>query len=266
MQVRCFRLTAPVVLGMCVWQFPAHAAPPAGGNLPLSKGTYWVYRGTLRGHESQANCDSPPVTRNVTWRMEVVDTLDRGDVSAAVIAGDLVDLMNADVEHDRINIRRTESLLIWGHDEKYYRFEDRDMRIALKRLKDPADSLSGLIQNRGPEFDLPLSRGKVFGDPEQIAMHKKEIESRQIDGMGWLYVVDKVSNVSLTGIEGITAPNRVQRYQLRYVTNSSLRTMGFVHGIGITDFSFDYHPAGCLMLNTNVKLTEYHHIRRRQQH
>jgi len=258
MRLRCVRLTALMVLGIGSWELRARALPPVDSNLPLSKGTHWVYRGTLRGHESQATCESPPVTRDVAWRMEVVDTLVRGGVSAAVIAGYLVDLMNADVVKGRIDIPRTESLLIRQQDEKYYLLEDRDMRTALSRLKDPTDSLEGLIKNRGPHFDLPLSRGKVFGDPEQMAMSRKDIESGHTQWIGDLYVVENVSDVSLTGIEGIAAATRVQRYQLRYLTNTSLRTMGFVHGIGITDFSFDYHPAGCLMLETKVKLTSFH--------
>jgi hypothetical protein len=191
--------------------------------------------------------------------MEVIDAVDRGHFSAAVIAGHLLDLRDAEIANGRVNAKREESLLIRREGDKYYWLQDKAMQMAMARMKDPADSLKGLINDRaGPDLDLPLSPGKVFGDPEAMATQKQEIQSGETHYVGWLNVVDKAGTISLKGVKGVRLPARATRYELRYLTNTSIRTMGFVHGIGITDLSFDYHPAGCLVLNTKVRLTEYH--------
>src|SRR4029450_8468456 len=164
-------------------------------HFPMSKGTYWVYRGRVQGHDTRLNCDSAPlVSEDVTWRMEVIDAIDRGHFSAAVIAGHVVDLRDAEIANGRVNARREESLLIRREGEKYYLLQDKAMQMAMARMKDPADSLEGLLNDRtGPALDLPLKPGKVFGDPEQMAMQEREIESGQTQYIGWLYVVDKAS-------------------------------------------------------------------------
>ena len=95
------------------------------GHFPMSKGTYWVYRGRVQGHDTRLNCDSAPlVSEDVTWRMEVIDAVDRGHFSAALIAGHLLDLRDAEIANGRVNAKREESLLIRGEGDRYYWVQD----------------------------------------------------------------------------------------------------------------------------------------------
>jgi hypothetical protein len=88
----------------------------------------------------------------------------------------------------------------------------------------------------------------------------QEIESGNLERVGWLYVVENERQIKLQDVRGIDPSETVTQYRLRYETNSSRREMEFVPGIGITKFRFSYHPAGCLILETDVRLVEYNSI------
>src|SRR5262249_54356700 len=146
---------------------------------PLSKGGYWVYQGTVKGRETQMNCGSTkPVKQVLTWKMEGVETIDRGRIIAAVIEGHLYDLMNPKViKSKKVEMIRTDYLIIHVGEGKYYLMDGDEMVVALKRLRDRTDSLDSLVKEDYLIFDLPLSRGKVFGDPQQMLWQKQKIES-----------------------------------------------------------------------------------------
>ena len=251
-----------ILLFSCLWEMTAPAKQTVKAGFPLSKGSYWVYRGRVKGRETQLDCDSTrPVVQALTWKMEVVETINRGQIIAAVIKGYLVDLMDArGVKDGKIEMARTDYLLIRVGEEKYYLLDGDMTAAALKRLRDRTDSLDGLVEEHCLEFDFPLSRGKVFGDPEQMSSERQEIESGNLERVGWLYVVEKERQIKLQDVRGIDPSETVTQYQLRYDTNSSRREMEFVPGIGITKFHFSYHPAGCLILETDVRLIEYNSI------
>src|SRR5262245_26296554 len=66
----------------------AQASQETGTGFPISKGSYWVYSGTVKGRESQQDCDgTKPAEQAITWKMEVMDTIDRGNITAAVLKG-----------------------------------------------------------------------------------------------------------------------------------------------------------------------------------
>ena len=251
-----------ILLFICLWEMTAPAKQTVKAGFPLSKGSYWVYRGRVKGRETQVNCGSTkPVEQALTWKMEVVETINRGQIIAAVFKGFLNDLKDPrGIKGGKIEMPRTDYLLIRVGEEKYYLLDDDMMAAALKRLRDRTDLLDGLVDEHYLEFDLPLSRGKVFGDPEQMSREKEVIESGDLERVGWLYVVENERQIKLQDVRGIDPSETVTQYQLRYGTNTSWREMEFVPGIGITKFHFSYHPAGCLILETDVRLIEYHSI------
>jgi len=251
-----------ILLFICLREMTAPAKQTVEAGFPLSKGSYWVYRGRVKGRDTRLNCASTrPVVLTLTWKMEVVETIDRGQIIAAVFKGYLNDLKDPrGIKGGKIEMPRTDYLLIRVGEEKYYLLDDDMMAAALKRLRDRTDLLDGLVDEHYLEFDLPLSRGKVFGDPEQMSREKEVIESGDLERVGWLYVVENERRIKLQDVRGIDPSETVTQYQLRYETNSSRREMEFVPGIGITKFHFSYHPAGCLLLETDVRLIEYHWI------
>jgi hypothetical protein len=251
-----------IFLFICMWKMTAPAKQTVKAGFPLSKGSYWVYRGRVKGRETQLDCDTTrPVVQALTWKMEIVETINRGQIIAAVIKGYLDDLKDArGIKGGEIEMARTDYQLIRVGEEKYYLLDGDSMAAALKRLRDRTDSLDGLVEEQYLEFDFPLSRGKVFGDPEQMSRERQEIESGNLERVGWLNVVENERQIKLQDVRGIDPSETVTQYHLRYVTNSSSRETEFVPGIGITKFHFSYHPAGCLILETNVRLVEYNSI------
>ena len=249
-----------ILLFVCLWEMTAPAKQTVEAGFPLSKGSYWVYRGRVKGREPQLNCGSTrPVVQTLTWKMEVVETIDRGQIIAAVFKGYLNDLKDpTGIKGGKIEMAATDYLLIRVGEGKYYLLDDDEMEAALKRLRDRTDSLDGLVEENYLEFDFPLSRGKVFGDPEQMLREKQEIESGDLERVGWLYVVENERQIKLQDVRGIDPSETVTQYRLRYETNTSRREMEFVPGIGVTKFHFSAHPAGCLILETDVRLIEYH--------
>src|SRR5262249_16060235 len=156
-----------ILLLICLWEIAAPAKRTNRLGFPLSKGGYWVYQGTVKGRETQMNCDSTkPVEQALTWKMEVIETIDRARIIAAVIKGYLYDLANPEViKSGKIKMIRTDYLLIRVGEGKYYLMDGDEMAAALKRLRDRTDSPDSLVEEDYLVFDLPLSRGKVFGDP-----------------------------------------------------------------------------------------------------
>ena len=68
---------------------------------PLKKGTYWIYRGETKflvprknaaGDEKQKGVANEEKSEVLTWKMEVIDTLERPNVFAALIKGGPWDL------------------------------------------------------------------------------------------------------------------------------------------------------------------------------
>ena len=108
------------------------------------------------------NCDSTkPIGRALAWKMGVAETIDRGHITVAVINGYIYDLDDPHiVKNGKIQIERRKYLMIRVGDGKYYLLQGDEMAAAVNSLV----------------FDLPLSRGKVFGDPEQISGQKQQIE------------------------------------------------------------------------------------------
>jgi hypothetical protein len=228
---------------------------------PISKGSYWIYGGSVKGRESQTDCDNTePVEKKLTWKMEVLDTINRGNVTAAILKGHAYDLMDASALSNGVwRLKRGTYLLVLVGPDKVYLLDNKEeMDAVLKRLRDGSDSLYGLVEDVDLLLDLPLHQGKVFGDRSQMERSQNLIQAKQIDSVGWLNVVFGERKADLRQVRGLALSGEATEYKLRYGTNSSDRQMGFVPGVGITAFDLSYHPAGCLILETHVQLIEYH--------
>jgi len=77
------------------------AAPPAPDFFPLEKGNYWIYRGETKflvpkknptEEEKKNSTKNEEKSEVLTWKMEVVDTLERDRCFVALIKGGPWDL------------------------------------------------------------------------------------------------------------------------------------------------------------------------------
>jgi hypothetical protein len=93
-------------------------------------------------------------------------------------------------------------------------------------------------------LDLPLAKGKLFGDSERVARH---------DAM-YCWSVDDVSHRTLKGVAGVDATKLRVTYSLIFRTNPDHQIVSFTPGIGITGFVYSHHGT---VSEVNVRLIRF---------
>ncbi|WP_261203937.1 hypothetical protein [Laspinema sp. D2d] len=205
-------------------------------DFPLVPGSYWVYEGITQWMPT--NSDQVNQTA-ITWKMEVVDTFERGPLKVGILKG-----YPADVAWYSEGKERGEHLIIEVSPGKYYLVSDERARLVLQRLTDEADVLVNLLEDVELLLDLPLIPGKVFGSSEQIT---------RLDG-GYRWNVETAEQVGLEAA-GISSTESHIQYHLTFRTAPDMMSLDFVPGIGITRYQYQHHGA---IAETDLKLIEYY--------
>ncbi|MGA8223581.1 MAG: hypothetical protein WB780_18170 [Candidatus Acidiferrales bacterium] len=228
-------LAAILILAWQVVSIAAQTVAPSSDPYPMSKGTYWIYRGTVRwfnGREGGA-------TTKVTWRTEVLKVIRRGAFVAAVIKG-----FPSDLDWSDGDPKQVESLLIRTGKDDYYLLGADEAQEGIKTLRDSNASVGGLLNADDLILRLPLKQGAKFCDADSMA--------RDDDMYCWM--ASSVDLVSLSDVKGVPAGGH-EAYELRYVTLPDDTTYTFVPGVGIV--SYEYHHHGTVA-DTELKLAEFH--------
>src|SRR5262245_626061 len=118
-----------------------------------AKGAYWIYEGPVMWEG-----DTGVRRENLTWKMEVIDTIERGHVKGYLLKGHPGDLTFYEPG------REPEQNVIVQIGPKYYYGELETW----KRLKDKEDDLVGLLDENAIFLDLPLWPEKFFGETAQF--------------------------------------------------------------------------------------------------
>ena len=204
---------------------------------PLSKGTVWVYEGlvrwTLPGSDKEFE-------KKITWKMEIVDTVGRDSLLAAVVKGHPADLAWYEEERapgDYVIIRRDPG--------EYYLVEPFRFQEVRRRLENPTDTLDALLQDEELFLDWPLAKGKKWGEPEALKR----------DDLLYQWVVEEERPVRLGSVKGVEAAGRVTQYRLAYRTLPDHTLIDFVPGVGIIHYVYAHHGT---VAEADVKLVEYH--------
>jgi hypothetical protein len=197
---------------------------------PLAKGAYWVYEGPVRWQEGVEVRE-----KHFTWKMEVVETMERGPVKGYLLKGHPYDLTWYEPG------REPEPHVIIQVGPKYY---DSDLE-AWERLKDEEDYLVDLVHESQIFLDLPLWPEKFFGDTAQFT---------RSDFM-YYWLVEEEQTVQLKEIKGIPASEEWTQYTLSLRTLPDHEILEFVPGLGITHYVYGHHGT---VSNVDVRLVEYH--------
>ena len=207
-----------------------------GEPFPLAEGTYWIYEGhVLFGGDS----DKESEARVTGWKMEVVKAIRREGLVGAVVRG-----FPSDLDWSDGKAKAKESLVLESQDGGVYRVEDTEVSSSLERLRNPADTLRGLLRDEDLLLRFPLAQGKKFCDADGMARD---------DGM-YCWVVMSAETASLDKIKGVT-PGRRTVFTVRYATNPDDEEFDFVPGIGITAYGYHHHGT---VAETELRLTEFH--------
>lgn len=225
---------------------------------PLIKGSYWIYKGTVKWTQAgsidingkRSSCKV--LEKTLTWKVEVIETISRGHVFAAILKGHPGDLVNYEEGRDR-----GDYLIIRVGLGKFYKLSGERGKEALKRLKDKKYSdrhffagdkkysLGYLGIGAEPFLDLPLQVGKVFGSSEWITRVDKQ----------YMWLVESAGEIQLTDIRGISSSHKMKQYRLAYRTNPDHVIVDFVPGVGITRYIYEHHGTP---MDVDLKLIEYH--------
>ena len=214
-----FRLictTLSIVAVVC----PGSAATLGDALFPISKGTYWIYRGEVTWEDNKEKKSTP-----VELKMEVVERISRPDGVAAVLKGYPAELTRYSPGRERHDY-----LLIRLGETKFYLVTGSALPGALESIQNPDQRLSELVDESQLMLQFPLKAGAVFGEPDQL---------KRGDNM-YVWWVELESLVRLTHIQGV--PSGKQReYSMAFRTHPDHTYITFVPGVGITSYLYGHH-------------------------
>lgn len=217
---------------------PPVTAQQAASNeqfLPLTAGTWWLYRGTVTWTDQQTEKDAKA---DVTLKMTVEKVIEKPEFTIAILSG-----FPRDLDWATSEVAAMPWLLIeTKRHEIFANSLPPDFDYA--KLDKDAAALDKFLAEDNLLFRWPLKKGMKFGDPESLR--------RPDDRYCW--VVATQQRKILKEIRGIP-PKPAEVFLLQFVTNPDDEQMELSPGIGI--LSYQYHHHGTVA-ETNLTLVEFH--------
>jgi hypothetical protein len=202
---------------------------------PLTPGTWWLYRGTIRWTESETN---KPAANRASIRMQVERVIQKPEFTIAVISG-----FPGDLDWSNGQVDPKPSLLIETRNHEIF-LGDLPPDFDYAKLEKDSAFLAKFLSQDNLIFRWPLKKGMKFGDAESL--------ERPDDRYCW--VVATQQRKILKEIKGIS-PKPVEIFLLQFVTNPDDEQMELSPGIGI--LSYQYHHHGTVA-ETSLTLVEFH--------
>lgn len=203
--------------------------------LPLTPGTWWLYRGTVTWSDQQTEKETQA---NVTLKMTVEKVIQKPDFTIAILSGFPRDLDWATGE-----VAAMPWLLIeTKRHEVFLNLLPPDFDYV--KLEKDGVSLDKFLSEDNLLFRWPLKKGMKFGDAESV---------RRDDGH-YCWVVASQETKKLDDIKGLPSAS-AETFLLQYITNPDDTEMEISPGIGI--LSYQYHHHGTVA-ETNLTLVEFH--------
>ncbi len=203
--------------------------------MPLTPGTYWVYKGTVRWHDPELN---KPTTKTVSTKMIVEKVIKKPDFTAAVLSGAPWDLDWSEGEWSP-----QPSLLIETSCHQVF-LEALEPDFDLSRLESDSTSFQKYMTGDNLIFQWPLKKGQKFCDAES--------KQRPDDRYCWVIATQSQKNLGAT--KGVRAGLR-NVFLLQYDTNPEDTQMELSTGIGIVSYQYHHHGS---IADTRMSLVEFH--------
>jgi hypothetical protein len=203
--------------------------------LPLTPGTWWLYRGTVRWTDSETN---KPAAAHASIKMQVERVIQKPEFTIAVISG-----FPSDLGWSNGQVDPKPSLLIETRKHEIF-LNQLPPDFDYAKLEKDAASLDKFLSQDNLLFRWPLKRGMKFGDPESV--------QRPDDRYCW--VVATQERKILKEIKGVP-PKPLEVFLLQFVTAPEDTQMELSPGIGI--LSYQYHHHGTVA-DTSLTLVEFH--------
>jgi hypothetical protein len=212
--------------------------------LRLKAGNAWLYRGVVEWTEpstpeEQAR-NAPPRfgKKQITWKTEIVEQIDKGELKAYVVNGSFENLPWYEPG------KNSSEQYLWIVYE--HRFFSLMLTSELmQRLGDPNDSLISAVLNEEPVLKFPLREGQCT-----VAIEPKEVRERQDLFYCWYLEHKKEADIRVTGLGAIR-----DVWNAWYRSNPDHQILGFAPGVGFVSYDFSHHGT---LSETHIKLVEAH--------
>ena len=205
--------------------------------LPLTPGTWWLYRGTVTWSDQQTEKDAQA---NVTLKMTVQKVIQKPAFTIAILSGFPRDLDWATGE-----VGAMPWLLIETKRHEVF-FNSLPPDFDYARLEKDSATLDKFLAEDNLLFRWPLKQGMKFGDAESVRR----------DDNQYCWVVATQQTKKLGDIKGL--PSRSAEVSLlQYITNPDDTEMEISPGIGILSYRYHHHGT---VADTSLALVEFHPV------
>jgi hypothetical protein len=215
-------------------------AAPAQSNIsveapifPMAKGTAWVYSARVKWATKGTEVGG---TKTLRWTVTVADSVQKGDVAAALLKGGPWDLAwyEPTVKPREHLIVRVGSAYYLLHDEAAETLAD----IKAGKTRDLKDRLADDIW-----FQLPMEISDNFCSPEE--------EERAPMGC---WSVEKITTTHSLKVPGLKPRPESTEYLLTFMTNPDTEMVTLVPGLGILSWWYQHHGTAA---EASLKLLEF---------
>jgi len=202
---------------------------------PLTPGTYWVYKGTVRWYDFETD---KPVSGDVTWKMSVERVIRKPGVLAAIVTG-----FPADLDWSAGTTEPKPWLILEDEKHQVY-YENLGPDFDLSKFDNGDHVFDKFMVEENFFFQWPLRKGAKFCD--------EEAKKREDDMYCW--VVSETTRKTLESVTGAPADNQ-SVFQLRYRSLPDDTTMELVPGVGLLSYQYHHHGS---VADTELQLVGFY--------
>jgi len=210
---------------------PAATRAPAAPSdpFPLHAGNYWIYKGQVKWTDTTTEPQGI-AEATMTWKMEVVRTMNVGKYDVAVMKGHPSDL--AWYEKDK---PRSDYLIV-RDGGTYYRVDGA-------AISDTA-TLDSKLDFNSMFLKLPPPKGCIARDPE-------------IDREDTMYcwAANETKQIHLEGVSRVSPQTEFTAFELAMRSLPEHNIVSFAEGVGMTAYIYGHHGT---VSEVDVKLIEFH--------
>ena len=207
--------------------------------LPLVKGNYWIYRGPTKWLEPKDGGDGNDAKEGVlTCRMEIMEVVRRGRITAAVLKG-----YPNDLTWYKPGQPPGQYLIVRNGASPYYLFDD-EVTETMEKIRSLGRGKSPGKWLRDGEvwLDGPLTVGKRWGD-----------DSGGTRNM-YCWIVEAQEPFDGRAVAGLPSAERTA-YEVVYRSTPAHEIMRFVQGVGLVSYTYVHHGT---LAETELTLVEAH--------
>jgi hypothetical protein len=205
--------------------------------LPLTPGTWWLYRGTVQWFDPETQ---KAVTTEVSLTTRVEKVIEKADLTLAIITG-----FPSDLDWSAGEVEPKPFLLVETRRHEVF-LDPVPPDFDYARLEKDTTPLDKFLAKDNLFFRWPLKKGMKFGDPAQFEREDNE----------YCWFVNEELTRDLTDIKGLST-QRATVFVLRFVTDPDDTEIELSPGIGI--LSYQYHHHGTVA-DTSLTLVEFHPV------